>query len=336
MKKPHVIKYLCLSMVTVALFTACGKSAGVSTSAGPAEETAADATLSAPQSEEELRETIAGLGGSEEALTQKREYYERLLSMDMFTEADYVELAQIYGNQGDWEEQRRMLYRVLRLYPSKEYADQLSAIVLKRDGTDEEASGIADSIKEALEQQDVMGLRALTESEEWILVMQGNIQGIETRTQYKADGNVIQVRSDYPDAEITWQQASGSFFYYKEQESGCILAVTSYTDGAYNGSVSVKYFDSDGNIARSYDGTFSENVCVDQIMVTADGTEYSGKLNSDGTTAEEQYKSVTEQGGVIYAYSSGGNTYLYQENTEIENFKIDCSYLGLPVYEAWE
>lgn len=325
-----------LSLLTAIVFTACGKAEDISASVDPIEETVDAFTLSVPQSETELRQAIEELGETEEALPQKQEYYERLLSMDVFTEADYVELAGIYGSQGDWERQRRMLSRVLRLYPSREYADQLGAIVVRYNGTDEEISGITDQIKEAFEQQDVTVLIVLTKSEDWLSNMQDDLQGIEMRTQYQTEEDMIQIRSDFPEVEITWQQASGSFYYYKEQEGGFILGMTSYVDGAYNGAVSVRYFDSDGNEVRSYNGTLSENVCVNQITVAADGVEYTGKLNSDGTTAEEQYEAVADQGGVLYAYDSTGNTYLYQNNITIEDFKMDCSYLGLPVYVVWE
>ena len=129
----------------------------------------------------------------EASLARKQEYYERLLAMDVFGEGDYVELARIYGSRGNWEEQRRMLSKVLRLYPSVEYAEQLSAVTVYRDDTEEEMAALADRIREALEQQDVPALRALALSEEWHRLLQEGMEAIETRTHYQAGEDILQI-----------------------------------------------------------------------------------------------------------------------------------------------
>lgn len=41
--------------------------------------------------------------------------------------------------------QREMMSKVLRLYPSREYAEQLSAIVIQAEGTDESMAALAGS-----------------------------------------------------------------------------------------------------------------------------------------------------------------------------------------------
>jgi len=76
-------------------------------------------------------------------------------------------------------------------------------------------------------------------------------------------------------------------------------------------------------------------VCVGQLTVFYQGTEYVGNFREDGSTAEEQLEEVTEQGGVLYAYGPGNKTYLYQENAELVDFRIGPAFLGLPEYEDW-
>lgn len=139
----------------------------------PTAEPVVDAGPVEPFTEEELRQAISELKEDEEALAKKQEYYERLLAMDAFEEEDYVELARTYGDRGNWEEQRRMLSKVLRLYPSEEYASQLTAVTVYRDDTEEDMAALAEQIKAALEQQDVMALSNLTLSEEWHSLLQG-------------------------------------------------------------------------------------------------------------------------------------------------------------------
>lgn len=347
MKKAKGLKYFALTMLTSLTITACGQPAGGTAPEGsaPSQGEGLGGSLSSQGegalrqpvlTEQQLREAIAGLGQTGDGSDQKREYYELLLSMDVFTESDYIELAQIYGSQGDSEGQRRMLSRVLRLYPSKEYVEQLSEIVVKKTDADEEAASLAESLMSALGQQNLPELKSLVQSEEWLKTMQENISGLGTRTCYQAGGDTLQIFSDCPNVELTWLRSDGEFYYYREREDGSVLGMAAYTNGAYNGEAAVVYYDAEGNVDRSYSGTMAGNVCVDNITVTAGGTEYTGKINDDGTTAEEQYKEVTDQGGVLYAYSADGNSYLYQNGITAEAFKMDFRFLGLPVYEVWE
>lgn len=346
MKKTKGLKCFALTMLTSLVITACSQPAGDAAPgvSAPSRTDSIDGAASAQgegtrppmMTEQQLREAVAGLGQTGDDLDQKQEYYELLLSMDVFTESDYIELAQIYGSQGDSEGQRRMLSRALRLYPSKEYAERLSEIVVKRTDADMETAGLADNLMNALEQQNLPELKSLIQSEEWLKAMQENISGLGTRICYQAGGDTVQIFSDSPDVELTWQRSDGGFYYYRERGDGSVLGTADYGDGAYNGAVTVTYYDAEGNVNRVYSSTMSGNVCVGSITVTVDGKEYTGKLNDDGTTAEEQYKAVEELGGVLYAYSADGNSYLYQSGITAEAFKIDCSFLGLPVYEAWE
>ncbi len=147
---------LCL-ILTVFAFVSCGEGepSGAALPSGVAEPSGADAlpeptATAEPATEEELRGAIGTLGDQGEDLILKGKYYERLYSMDLFAEEDYIALAQVYGNQGDWERQRLMLSKVLRLYPCEEYADQVSGIVVRKDGGDERAASLAAQLMTAL------------------------------------------------------------------------------------------------------------------------------------------------------------------------------------------
>ena len=175
---------ICFTFLLLAGLTACGQTPAETEQILPMQTEAPSATAepAEPFTEEQLRQAISELKEDEASLARKQEYYERLLAMDVFGEGDYVELARIYGSRGNWEEQRRMLSKVLRLYPSVEYAEQLSAVTVYRDDTEEEMAALADRIREALEQQDVPALRALALSEEWHRLLQEGMEAIETRT----------------------------------------------------------------------------------------------------------------------------------------------------------
>lgn len=335
-KKSPVRSVLLLPLIALSL-TACSAPDPVMS---PTQQTEPDvseepAEKPEPATEEELRRAIAGLGEDAEALSQKREYYEKLNAMDLFAEEDYLALAQLYAAEGDWKEQRRMLSRALRLYPCAEYAEQLSAVVVKADDTDAELASLAGQVTAALEQQDAAALRSLTDSPEWCDIVLDGMSGIEVRTQYREGENLLQIAADGVSAEITWRGGDGRFFCYSGDSEGAMLAAASLSEGSYSGSVSVTRCDREGNAVSAVQSTLSGGVCVDRITVRYRETEYEGKLSETGATKEEQLKEVSEKGGVIYAYDAKGRSYLYRENTTVDDFRIDAAYLGLPEYTEW-
>lgn len=331
--------HICIGIHILAglLLTACGQSQAEQegTLPVPTEEPAATAQPRELFTEEELRQAISELKEDEASLAQKQEYYERLLAMDAFSEEDYGELARIYGSRGDWKEQRRMLFKLLRLYPSEEYAEQLSVVTVYRDDTEEDMVAFAGQIKEALESQDAVALRNLTLSEEWHRLLQENMEAIETRTRYQTGEEILQVSAGVLDVEITWHDGQGRFLFYQGDETGAVLGSATLADGVYTGDVKVAYSDGEGNVTKSLQGTLENGVCVGELTVVYQGVEYSGTFQEDGTTAEEQVKEVTDKGGVLYAYGPGGRTYLYQENVVIADFRIGPAFFCLPEYVEW-
>ncbi len=164
MKKKSPFSSVLLFPLIALSLTACGTPDSVMNSAEQTEESGFQEPAEAPEpvTEEELRQAIAGLGSDAEATSRKREYYEKLYAMDLFAEEDYLALAQVYAEGGNWKEQRRMLSRALRLYPCAEYAEMLSAIVVRGDETETELASLAGQIISALEQQDAAALQGLT------------------------------------------------------------------------------------------------------------------------------------------------------------------------------
>lgn len=323
-------------LILILFLTSCGGQQNTQESPEDSAQTSAPAeTPGPPETKEELRQAIAQLGDGEEALQSKQEYYEELLAMDAFEEADYVALAQVYGELGQQNLKRDMLSKVLRLYPSREYADQVSAIVAQADSSDPEMAALAGQIMEALGQQDGASLGQLTGQENWCLLLQGNMLGVMTRTRYVEGENLLQIVADGGYTQIMWLSAGGRLCFYEADESGRLWGETVLQDGVYSGGVTVAYSDGEGNLTRSISGTLQAGVCVDQISIVYQNATYTGKLNADGTTAEEQYQKVTAAGGVVYAYTGDRKAYLYQENATPETFRIDASYLGIPAYEEW-
>ena len=333
--KRKVPARICIFLILILVLTSCGQvqSAQEQESTAPIE--TPEPTPAPPETEEELRQAIAQSGSGEEALDLKREYYEQLLGMDAFEEADYVALAQVYSDLEEKMLQRDILSKVLRLYPSREYAEQVSAIVVQENGENEEMVALAEQMMAALDLHDTVALQGLTGQEEWRRILQGGMLGVETRTRYCQGEDVLQIGADGARTEITWLGADGRFCFYQGDETGAVLGEAVLKDGAYNGAATVAYSDAEGNIVRSYSGTLQDGICVDQITVEYQGGTYTGKLNADGTTAEEQYQKVTDAGGVVYAYTSDGKAYLYQEEAAPESFRMDAAYLGFPEYLEW-
>lgn len=335
MKKKILVKIGMAPMLVLFLLS-CGQGEAMPQQTEIPSETVAETpepTPASPGTPEELRRAIAQAGPGESDL--KREYYEQLLSMDAFEEADYAALAGVYGELGEKALQRDMLEKALRLYPSREYAGQVSAIVVETDDSDARMAAMAARILEALGGGDAAALREITGGEEWQELLQGGMTGVETRTSYHEGENVLQILADGGHTEITWLGAEGRFCFYEGDETGVLLGEAVLKDGVYSGAVTVSRMDPEGNLLHAYSGTLQKDICVDQITVEYQGNIYTGKLNADGTTAEEQYGKVADAGGVVYAYTADGRSYLYEADTAPEAFVMDAAYLGFPEYTEW-
>ena len=135
--KKKILVQIGMAPMLVLFLLSCGQGEAMPQQTEIPSETVAETpepTPASPGTPEELRRAIAQAGPGESDL--KREYYEQLLSMDAFEEADYAALSGVYGELGEKALQRDMLEKALRLYPSREYAGQVSAIVVETDDSD--------------------------------------------------------------------------------------------------------------------------------------------------------------------------------------------------------
>lgn len=224
--------------------------------------------------------------------------------------------------------QRRMLFKLLRLYPSVEHAQLLSAVTIYRDDAQEDMASLAGQIRELLERQDAVALKDLTETEEWHRLLQENLEMIDTRTCYQAGEEIMQIITGGSATEIAWRDGQGHFLFYQEGKSQVVLGSATLQDGVYEGDVKAVFCDAEGNVNRTVWGTLHNGVCVGQMTVIYQDMEYTGVFKEDGSTGEEQLKEVTEQGGVVYAYGPGKRDYLYQESVTLEDFRIDAAFLA--------
>lgn len=327
-------------IIAVFTFTSCGDGSldGQEETPAATEEPSVvpePAATPEPATEEELRRAIKALGDEGDQLTLKGEYYERLYAMDAFGEEDYIALAQVYNAQGDWERQRLMLSKAMRLYPCQTYAEQVSGIIVRRDSGDEGAAALAAQMMAALEQQDAQALKDLTGTQEWKREMLGDLAGIMNRIQYRTENEVLQIAADGIYCEIVWCSGGGSLFFYRNDTAETAIGSAALGAEGYEGPVEVSFYDGEGNELQTYRGTMNGGVCTGQITVSYQGTEYTGQLGEDGRTLEEQEKGAASRGAVCYAYAPGGRAYLYQQDTTVEDFRIDAAYLALPEYEEW-
>lgn len=278
--------------------------------------------------EAQLRQKLAELGengGPEE----KKAIYEELLARDAFTEADYEGLAESYGKSGEKQLRRDTLLKLLLLYPTEEHARQLSEIVADR-SEQPVCAALAEEALGCLRGGDAAAMKELVLSEEWNGAFQDGLRAVEIRSVFAGESGLLQVRAGYQETELSYLEPSGSCFYFRTESGGTELASAQYTEGAYNGEMTVNYYDAEGELLISYSGVLANNIFTGELLVTYEEKEFTGSLNEDGTTAEKQENQVE---GLIYARS--GNSYLYMADAA-EDMVFDCAAVGLPVYEPWE
>lgn len=334
MKKRKVSISTLLTLTVALLFAACGQK-NVADQTTDATVFSTSPVAFVPQTETEYRQEIAKLQGDASAADTLQEYYEQLLAMDVFTEEDYVALAAIYAEQGRQEQQADMLTRVHKLYPSMEYVEALSELIWKKDSSDTETANLIGQLMELLHAEDAQGISLLVASEEWQSAMQSELVGVVTRTVYTDGNQTVQISSDTFATDILCLSGSGELLSYEGDMQGDRIVKGTWADGSYQGAFSMSNFDAEHSLLSSFHGTMQENICVEELQINYEGTEYTGHFDEQGGTTEEQLAEVNGDGGVIYAYSHSGNQYLYMDNSTVDVFRIDADYLGMPVFEAW-
>lgn len=328
-------KYAGLALLTVigaAVLAACGKpedNAAVGPTPGMETVQPAQETEPPLKTVEDYRAAIGRMGDSEEELAITAEYYEELLARDAFEEADYTALAAVYDKLGDPKNRYRMLSKVYRLYPSAEYAELLNGIVFELQAGDSELDALMAQVKDCLESEDAGGLQALLASEVWQANMCGELAGVNRITSYDDGSDEWMIAEKAQETDITCEKADQALLFFRGNASGGIIVSGVRADNVWEGDFTVSCFDGEGAVYKRYQGTFAGNICVGDIRITVDGTDYIGKFNDDGTVAVAQQSHIQNQGGVVYAYDASGERFLYEENASVESFRLDAAGLGL-------
>jgi tetratricopeptide (TPR) repeat protein len=283
--------------------------------------------------EADCRKEIAELGNDTEALKKAAEYYEELLARDAFTEDDYKALADVYEQLGDTQSCKNILWKLYRLYPTREHADKLSELIVEADTTDAAVSNLMDSFIAFSSENNATELSSLVTSDDWkeILWLDNGVISLHTLCTYQ--DKTLQITSGMYETIVTCLDSGGNFVYYENNEAGSSIIKTVLSEGAYSGDTYEYSYDADSNMYRQMEVTLVDNICTGNIFVNYEGVSYAGEFNSDGTADVEQIEGVD---GVIYAYETDGNTYLYQPDSEGTGYVFDISFIDLPMYDAWK
>lgn len=281
---------------------------------------------------DQLHELLDSLQKEDASPEELLECFDELDRRDSLTQSDREALAELYGETGQDQLRREELLRLLLLYPSEGYMEELAEIIALRSGTEADRLG-AETVAH-MANGEAAALRDLVNSQAWNEVFQDGLRAVELRSIWTDGTGTLQSRDDYERHELTYLREDGDFWYFITDGEGTTLASALYAEGAYNGPVTVDYLDTAGEPLLRYTGTLANNLCTVELTVTYDGIEYTGALNEDGTAAAPQEADVTGKGGVIYARN--GNRYLYKSGVTQEDFVLDCAFLGLPEYTPWE
>lgn len=252
---------------------------------------------------------------------------------DVLSEEDYIKLVKTYEAQGNLTAQREALIELHKHYPSREYVKQISEIVVQKDSSDAQVAGLMDDLMDYLLKDDAGGLRRLVTSDAWKEQMQDDLVGVWRKTEFAGE-HMVQVVSDTYTTTAAVLLDTDTYLYFAVDASGMITAEVGYTDGYFQDDCRISYFNENNVLIRDFAGTLVDNVCVGDFSVTYEEIIYSGTLQENGTTAEEQIEEVTEDGNVIYAYAED-ESFLYEPDADVETFVIDREYLGLPETLVW-
>ncbi len=293
-----------------------------------------DATTQELQSPQDYRAAIDGLGTQKEDLELKLEYYNVLWQLDAFDEKDFDDLSQVYNQLGDMGGMRDTLIRKHIYYPSEENVELINDIILVKDSSSEELSGLMDMTVECLNDMTNDNVKTYVTSSTWKELMQDDLVGVTRKTKYTGVDYVAQIATDVNSTTIFLYQ-DNTVIYYRLSQAGVVWGTAKWENNNYCGEYNISYFDETGSLVKKCRGNFENGVTTGKFEMELDGNIYTGEFDEDGRVTSEQIQEVTSQGGVVYAYSQSEDTYLYVEDTDTESFVIDHIYLGLPLYKPW-
>ncbi len=312
-----------------------------------------------------------GQGQSDSELERQIRELERRCGTPDFTQQEYLDLAELYGRNGQVKKQRDTLEICFSLFQDSSASEQLQQLTVN---VAEEETGIREQMAR-LEQnlsiaEYVNEAVSMLHGEEWINTMMPRLnQGTRGYYQELADGSLY-VRTGYDEGGVPFtqvQRQQGDQVTVLQQTSESVqLLETGVADGSYDGVYeSWTVLASSGDVIRE-NGNFRSGILVGDYTAqirwgrSADDllslwnmredmemTTYNGNFGEEGISTMDQpdegQMQVTHGGSeadcvIVYAYDSGKQNYLFvsREETETaENYIFRAQTMGMPVLETY-
>ena len=258
------------------------------------------------------------------------------LNQGLFVEKDYVALAELYGQSGDTEAERDMIYRALRLYPSEEYVNRLSNMVKKMILPDEQAQGLVGELENYLAAEDIVNAKGIINREEWNKLFQGELDVITGKTLLVGDEVCYQVESDGFQTVLSIFLQDGKVKYFQTNTESSSYFEGFLKEDSYVGEFTYMFWDGTDELKSRYKGTIESGHCVGELEIMMEGAEYTGEFATDGTTQEKQIEQSANMNRVIYAYNADKTKYLYATDANVAEWRLTAAEFGFPVIEEWQ
>ena len=310
-----------------------------------------------------------GQGQTDSRLEQQIRELERRCGTPDFTREEYLTLAELYGQNNQVRKQRDTLEICLALFQDESAGEQLRRLTVN---AEEEESGIQEQM--ALLEQNLSIADYIDEAvsmlhgEEWFDIMMPRLNR-GTRGYYlEKEGSSLYVRTGYdqggaPYTQVQRRQQDRITVLLQTGESVQLLE-TGVEEGSYNGVFeSWTVLPGSGDVIRE-NGNLRGGVLVgdytaqirwgksaDELLPLwtmredMEMTTYNGNFGEDGISTvaqpgegEQNSTHGTAESGIVYAYDSGKQNYLFLsgEGTEdAERYIFRAEAMGMPALEEY-
>lgn len=309
-------------------------------------------------------------GELSETERQIRELEKRYGTPD-FTREDYLELAALYGQNGQIKKQRDTLEICFALYRDDSAYEELQQLTVNAAEEDSSIQAQLQLLEQNLSIEEYLNEAvSMLCGEEWQQTMMPRLTA-GARGYYQEQGEVsLYVRVGY--------DAGGAFYTQLQRQRGDQIMVmlqtrdnvqlleTSVSEGCYdgvferwmvladtgdvireNGNIRDGILTGDYTAQIRWGGSADELLSLWNMREDMDMTVYDGNFGTDGITsvvqpaAEEQ--KVTHGSGnagslIVYAYDSGKQNYLFlnvEETDTAENYVFQAEAMGMPVLASY-
>lgn len=351
LKKNRVLMAAAVSLLAVStLFAGCNKNASN-------EPNKPHYVL--PLTEKDYRNSIALLTGDDAtSLSMKQQYYESLKELDVFTEADYLALAETYNKLGNKIKARATLVELHRLYPSAEYINKINEISFSFTDSDSAFKNEAELIGAVSEKLDALAAADISEfsvaanaealgiidiftSDKWATNLSDGLVGVDLKANYTGAEYYCEINSGYDGISLRFVYNDKSVRSVSLSDDELVINYSVYLNSAFNGDFKSLHFTKQGALKSAATGTFKDNLCKSKVTVKvfdADSSsadfcklvgDYSGKVQNNGTTGVEKYDVIEEKGFVVYAVDEAKGSYLYAPAKSRDELILNNEFFGI-------